>query len=115
MNTATIAVGDAPRVKTGRDAAAYLQDWLTVIVPDAAERAECLRRFADAIWTNTAQVVERLEEYAAEIDPCAHEPEPVEYSLGDVDMVERTVANAGDDVSHPDAFDAWLQEECIRG
>ena len=110
-SVASVSVGEAPVLRKPADAALYLMDWLSVTVPDAAERASCLRQFADAIWTGTAQVVERLEEYAAELDSDEPEPEPCEYPLSDIDGYERV----GSGIFTPAEWDeAWLEQEVAR-
>jgi hypothetical protein len=108
-STVPIISGDLPAMRTARDFALFLQDCAANYIPNAAERAEILRRMADVLWTRTANVVEALEVAATECDPAAHEPEPVEYDLGDEWDTERVI-DPSDDVSHPDAFDAFLAE-----
>lgn len=78
----------------GHDRAPMCQPWPEVM-PDGWRGPTC--------WAENDRPTQAFE----------HEPEPCEYDLGDCDMIEREVG--GEDLSDPDAFDAWLQEECVRG
>lgn len=80
----------------------YLHTLKTAITKAlAAGKVEDLRRYAPL----DGHVERALREGGIE-------PEPCEYSLADVDGYERTGSG---DVSHPDAFDAWLEVERTRG
>ena len=113
MASTQVLTGSPPAIKTGADLAFFLRDWLTVTVPNAAERAEALRQISAVLWTRTSNVVDALECAAAECDPGANEPEPVEWDLGDIDGFERTGSASG--IFTPTEFDAWLTEESARG